>query len=444
MTQDPSNNPLDDLAGPASPHASPPSTGKGNLWRAIGPCIVYAGAAIGVSHLVQSTRAGAGYGFTLVWAVLLVCVCKYPFFEFAQRYTASTGENIIAGYRRVGWWALAIFTAIAFLSAMPNLAVLALVTSGLATQIFELPLSVLAWSGILIGICVSLLAAGGYPWLDRLMKLMMIFLAICTLVTVVAAAIHGANRAPGHEAPTVFTPAGMVFLIALMGWMPTPVDVSVWPSLWMEARAKQTGHQPSLREALFDFNLGYFTTTVMALLFLAMGALVMFGTGETMPDSAPAFAGKLVQMYTTTLGAWARWFVVIAAFACVFSTTLTVVDAYPRVLAACVHTFRPLTHRARQRWYWLFIALLAVTSWVIIWYSQSQAGAGKMKGLIDFVTVLAFLSAPLLAFINWRVAVLPAVPADARPPRWLQALAWAGMLFLLGFSGWYIYTRIGA
>ena len=52
-------------------------------------------AAIGVSHLVQSTRAGAGYGFDLLWAVVLVMLFKYPFYEFAHRYTVATGESLL-------------------------------------------------------------------------------------------------------------------------------------------------------------------------------------------------------------------------------------------------------------------------------------------------------------------------------------------------------------
>jgi len=47
----------------------------------MGPGLLYAGAAIGVSHLVQSTRAGAMYGFAVVWAVVLANVMKYPFFN---------------------------------------------------------------------------------------------------------------------------------------------------------------------------------------------------------------------------------------------------------------------------------------------------------------------------------------------------------------------------
>ena len=52
-----------------------------NLIRSLGPGLLWAGAAIGVSHLVQSTRAGAIYGFQLVLIILLINLFKYPFFE---------------------------------------------------------------------------------------------------------------------------------------------------------------------------------------------------------------------------------------------------------------------------------------------------------------------------------------------------------------------------
>lgn len=50
----------------------------------LGPGLLFAGAAIGVSHLVQSTRAGAEFGMGLIWALLLVNLFKYPFFNMAR------------------------------------------------------------------------------------------------------------------------------------------------------------------------------------------------------------------------------------------------------------------------------------------------------------------------------------------------------------------------
>ena len=50
------------------------------LMNRLGPGLLFAGAAIGVSHLVQSTRAGADFGFGLIWALALSNLFKYPFF----------------------------------------------------------------------------------------------------------------------------------------------------------------------------------------------------------------------------------------------------------------------------------------------------------------------------------------------------------------------------
>jgi Mn2+/Fe2+ NRAMP family transporter len=70
----------------------------------LGPGLLWAGAAIGVSHLVQSTRAGANYGFALLWALLLANIFKYPSFKFGPRYAAATGKSLLHGYSEIGKW----------------------------------------------------------------------------------------------------------------------------------------------------------------------------------------------------------------------------------------------------------------------------------------------------------------------------------------------------
>ena len=86
------------------------------LIKVMGPGLLYAGAAIGVSHLVQSTRAGAGFGFELVWIIIIANVLKYPFFEFAPRYTSATGENLIRGYEKIGQWAVWLYAGVTIAS----------------------------------------------------------------------------------------------------------------------------------------------------------------------------------------------------------------------------------------------------------------------------------------------------------------------------------------
>ena len=63
--------------------------------RKFGPGLLFAGAAIGVSHLVQSTRAGADFGFGLIWALILSNIFKYTFFLYGPKYEVSTGEILL-------------------------------------------------------------------------------------------------------------------------------------------------------------------------------------------------------------------------------------------------------------------------------------------------------------------------------------------------------------
>jgi Mn2+/Fe2+ NRAMP family transporter len=367
---------------------------------------------------------------------------KYPFFEFAHRYTAATGESLLVGYRRVGRWALIGFLVIAFGLSIPSVAVLTIVTAGMSASAFgeeAASLSSMAWAVILLFFCLVVLASGGYPLLDRLMKVLMAFLAICTVFAVAAAAAHGrAAVAPEFAAPRVWDVAGIAFLVGLMGWMPTPVDASAWPSLWMEARAKQTGHRPTLRQALFDFHIGYIGSLIMALMFLSLGALVMFGRGENIAAKSVAFAGQFVGMYTDALGAWSRPVIVAAASITMLSTLLTVLDGYPRVLTAGCRLAWPGAERFGRAVYWALMVAMMAGTLLIFQYVTSV-----MRPLVDFATTVAFLSAPLFAYLNCRAIRAAKLSRDAAPPKWLVVLSWLGLVFLSLFSVLFLVVHFG-
>ena len=82
------------------------STKLQQFFKTFGPGIMFAGTCIGGSHLIQSTKAGAFYGFGLLAVVAIANLLKYPFFEFASRYTNATGDSILEGYFRIGKWDL--------------------------------------------------------------------------------------------------------------------------------------------------------------------------------------------------------------------------------------------------------------------------------------------------------------------------------------------------
>lgn len=395
-----------------------------------------AGAAVGVSHLVQSTRAGAEYGFSLLGLVLLACILKYPFLEFGPRYAAATGESMIAGYKRMGDWALGLFTMITLATAFIILAGVTLVTAGLTGVLFGLDFSISSLSAMVLGGCMLLLAIGHYRGLDLVMKLIMTVLSLSTLAAVALAL--GAE--PNWEAiesasnwDVLWSAAGFAFILALLGWMPIPLDVAAWHSLWTLERARVTGHQPSVRAAVIDFRIGFIGATVLAALFLILGALVMAGPSADIPSSSVGFAALLIELYTQSLGNWSRPLIAVAAWTTMFSTTLAVADAYPRALRELIEISGAADdedptanlHRAR---YLSGLIMLAAGALIVIHFFGDQ-----FTRLIDFATTISFLAAPLLAWLSLKLVTGPNMPEAHQPGPKLLMLAWTGFAFLIVF-----------
>jgi len=227
-------------------------------------------------------------------------------------------------------------------------------------------------------------------------------------------------------------------MVALMGWMPSAIDISVWHSLWTLERAKETGSRPSLKDSLFDFRLGYFGTALLALGFLSLGSLIMYGTGESFSPSGSKFAGQFITLYTSTLGSWSYPVVAIAALTTMFSTTLTVTDAFPRVLKRSTEIIFPDRFEGKddKSLYWIWMAIVLGGGLVIIGLFMSG-----MTLLVDLATTLAFLTAPILAYINYRAVTGPWMPDEARPGSKLLLLNWVSMTFLVSFATFFLVWR---
>lgn len=409
------------------------------LKRSFGPGLLMAAAAIGVSHLVQSTRAGATYGFALVWAVVLANFFKYPFLEYGPRYAIATGESMIEGYKRLGNWAIGIFVIFTIGTMFAVQAAVTIVAASLAVELTGLVLSPLIWSIILLGFCVALLMSGQYSVLDGATKLIMAVLAISTIIAVGAVLFEGSQQQVDNYFPDIWDIAGISFLIALMGWMPIPIDAAAWHSLWTLERAEQTKYRPTLKESLLDFNIGYIGAAVLALGFLTLGAFVMFGSGEVYAGSGTIFSSQLIKLFTFSLGSWAYPIIVICAFTTMFSTTLTVTDAYPRVVCCFSEVLMPdkFDKENNLSLYRILLVIIPLFSLGVLYFLGDS-----FTLLIDIATTLSFLTAPVLAYINYRLVTAEHVPEDCQPKPWLRWLSWGGMIFLTGFALLYLYWII--
>lgn len=402
---------------------------KKSFLNSLGPGLLFAGAAIGVSHLVQSTKAGAEFGFGLLWALLLVHLFKYPFFQFGPRYAAATGETLLEGYKKLGKPVLVAYYLINFATMFTIQAAVTIVTAGLASQLFGFTNDLVSWSIAITIISLLILIIGKYRLLDNLMKLIITLLTISTIIAVSVAIFNSQNTFNF----TQIIPKGTIeitFLIAFLGWMPAPLDVSIWHSIWTLEKNKTTHKKTTISLAIFDFNVGYLGTLFLGVCFVLLGALVMFHSGESFSNKGGVFASQLINLYTKNLGEYSQIFIGIAAFTTMFSTTITTLDASPR---AMTKTTNLLFEKNTKLNYWFWIILLASGTFTILFFFMNDMGV-----LVKIATILSFLTAPFYAVLNFILITGKHTPKEHQPGLGLKILSWFGILFLIGFSSWFL------
>lgn len=399
----------------------------------LGPGLLFAATAVGVSHLVQSTRAGAEFGLTLAFLIVAICLVKYPAFRFGAEYAASAGESLIAGYERQGRWVLFFFFAAIAVEGLTVIPAVSLVAAGMAMNLFGLSFNEIAFTMATIIACSIALMFGRYRLLEGVTKLLVALFAVFSVVAAVAAVATIETGQP-LAAPMPLTADNLYFSVAVAGWMPVGMGGAVFLSLWVRAKAA-AGREISLDEARFDFNLGYFTTIAIALCFLLMGAVLLFHSGTELSASSVGFAAQLIGLFSQSVGAWIRPVIGIAALAVMFSTVLTVIDGFPRVYADV--TLRLLGGGGEERssagLYLAYMVAQAGVALLLLWYFLQRFGQ-----FIDFVTTIGFLVAPAIAFLNHRVMFSQSVGEAARPAPWLRSWSLAGIAILTAVAAAYL------
>ncbi len=407
-----------------------------NLIQNLGPGLLFASTAIGTSHLVLSTKAGAQYGWIMVIPIILANILKYPFFEFGIRYTNITDKTLIEGYLNRGKGYLTFYAIITLFSTFTILAALYVVTSGLLINLFQListPVNVVA-GGLFILIC-ALLIVGRYKFLEISLKYVVSILFIALFVTTILVIANGqVTPIENFKAPIIFNDVGILFLIGLIGWMPTTVEASSWISLWSIEKFKNSNRKPSLKEALQEFRFGYFTTAILAIFFMTIGWLTLYGTNTELSNSAIIFADQLVQLFTANIGSWAYIFIAIAAFATMFSTCITAHDAIARVSIDIITLLLPKKGNIKKRGFPIAIISLAIINYIVIHIFSANMGM-----LVALATFVSFVVAPIIGYMNLKNVMSHEIPEINRPNRNLQILTYLGILFLTLFSIYYCW-----
>lgn len=220
------------------------------------------------------------------------------------------------------------------------------------------------------------------------------------------------------------------------------LEASTMNSIWTVEKARATNYKPTLKESLFDFNLGYGFALVLALMFMTIGAYTVYGTGTVFEEHASAtqFSNKLLNVFTQNLGDWSYYIMAIAAFGTIYGTLITVLDAFPRcfVRGLRVLRFENADNNEEQTAF-----LGSAYKWTLIivgfgGFSLFYFSATSMVKLLGAVTIIAFLTSPVIAFLNLRAIQSSNIPESHRLSPFMIGLAYLGLFALVAFSIYYL------
>jgi Mn2+/Fe2+ NRAMP family transporter len=413
---------------------------KPSLLRSIGPGILMAAVAVGASHLVQSTRAGAEYGLALAVVVVMAMASKYPAYRFCPRYTSITGVSMIEGFARQGLWALILFCISALGTVFVGGAGITMVAAGILKATFSLDASPAAIAIYMLVATVVLLIIGRYHWLDLLMKPLMLFLVLATVVATVLVLPNVDWGLSAHIWPQHVDLKTQLFMIALFGWMPAPLEAAVITSLWSQAKARDIGYRPSTHDTSVDFHVGYITILLLSFCFMLLGTGLMFGKGISFVDSAGGFASQLIDLYEQTLGEWTRPFMGIMALSVMYSTVIAHLDGFSRITDEVIWHFEQSGREEpeqregfRRRIYNGALVIITASIIATILFLMTS-----FKTLIDISATIAFVATPVFAILIHRAMMSRDIPAEGRPGRLLYGYSLFCNLFLSVFAAGYL------
>ncbi|MEH6517258.1 MAG: divalent metal cation transporter [Halioglobus sp.] len=411
---------------------------KGTLLAALGPGILFAAAAVGVSHLVQATRAGAMFGPGMISIIIIACLLKYPAIRFGSDYTAATGRSLIQSYRQSGLWILVLYGIAQVFSMFFIVAAVSLVTASLLKATLNIEINDLLLVAGLLFVVSLLLLSGRYHLLEKLSKIIVPLFTLL-IVAAVMMVVRKIEWSLASLAWPEYSAGTMMFVVALAGFMPAPLDASIFQSLWTKAKAEDTGRLPTLSEARFDFNVGFITSLLLALCFMLMGAGVMHNAGVPLAGSSGGFASQVIELFTSTIGQWSYPIISAAAITVMFSTQITLLDAYPRILDALANELIPAADGRIYgiKIYDLMLILACLGALCVMGLFMRSFAA-----FIDLTSVIVFILGPFLAFMNHRAVFGGEIPVSEQPSSLMRVWSVIGIVAMALIGVFYLSQRL--
>jgi Mn2+/Fe2+ NRAMP family transporter len=291
---------------------------------------------------------------------------------------------------------------------------------------------------------LAFLLRGGFSWMDHINKVMMAVLALATVLAFIPVAPSPADLS--HLVIPSIPDGSIILVAAILGWMPTGIDVSLWHSFWTLEKMGQLGEKVDeasladrarrLKISLTDMRVGYALSFVTGAMFLTLGAKHLLGRGAELGDIQ--FAEAISTAYTAIWGRWMYHVFMLTAFFAMFSTSYTVIDGFSRSFSESLAVLRPFLalDGARKLTYRGFVAgSAALAAITIIWI-------GNPVTLVLAVSLISLGIAPILYSLNLYCVQRDITEQALKPARATVVIGWIGVVLMVIALAVTIYTKM--
>jgi len=365
----------------------------------IGPGIVLALTILGPSDLVTNAAAGATHGYALIWVFALALLFRFVWLGASAKYVLVTGESLIEGYARLGRWMVPVLLlSLVLVRLAYNLMRVVLIGSAIHL-IAPLPFtgSAQVWAIVFVTFGFVMMVWGGYPWIERFCRALMLALALALLLAAALADPQPLEILRGTFVPSIPSSAGAYSTILLVTALVGAGAGSLTNVTYSYFLQEKGWHDASdLPRQRFDLAVG------ISSLFLLSASIQVIAAGTLQGVAVPLESTQdLVQVLSGRLGQGGRIILALGLWASAFSGYVAGTSGYGLILTDIGRSYIPRLQKSRvvsggsrtrdslyrvSVAFWSFAPLYALfTSW-------------KPVGFILVSTALVLLVVPLLAW----------------------------------------------
>lgn len=448
-------------------HIEDPPASLMKAMTKIGPGLILAASIVGTGELIATTALGAKQGFVLLWLILVSCVIKVFVQVEMGRYAITRGKTSLGaidtlpgprlGASWLAWlWLFMMLATNGQLAAMEGLvgeaAVMVFHGDGVI-QSSGYTDSVPFWATMTCFAAIGLLLSGGYK---RLEKITTVLVALVTLVTVL-----GAMRLPMSLTQVAsglrfaMPSGGDGLFLAFATFGITGVGASelfAYPYWCIEkGYARAAGPRSDkddwarrargwIRVMQLDAWFSMIVFTLATVAFYFMGAAALNGKLSAKVIGLKDLEGAnmirtLAHMYVEVLGAWARPFFLIGAWAILFKTLYVATAANSRMTADFLRLGGFLPDRGpkgRERTVKVFCVIYPLLSLAIFLTFRQPLRLIAIGGAAQGLMLPLIAGATL--YLRYR-------DADPRvgPSKLSDALSWLAFLGIAAVASYTIY-----